>query len=147
VGGGNSETLSGLAGDDWLGGGAGNDFLIGGPGDDLLIGGLGEDQLTGGADDDTFKLTELDVTDLITDYGNGGDVLDLTDLFEKDAGIDLDQYVDYNPGTGELHIDASGSGTFNATPEADIQAFGGGQPLSVTIIFNDDGTDSTPTVI
>jgi hypothetical protein len=53
--------------------------------------------------------------------------------------------VQYDDATGELHIDPTGTGTFNATPEATIDAFGGGgsPPLSITIIFNDNGTDTT----
>ena len=49
---GNSNTIEGFAGDDWLDGEECNDLLIGGDGEDTLQGWLGNDVLRGGAHDD-----------------------------------------------------------------------------------------------
>lgn len=49
-----NDTLKGGNGDDELFGGSGNDMLIGGNGDDWLYGGDGNDRLSGGAGNDTL---------------------------------------------------------------------------------------------
>ncbi|MFN3508883.1 MAG: VCBS domain-containing protein, partial [Allorhizobium sp.] len=74
------DILNGGGGNDYLYGGAGDDFLFGGDGDDILIGGLGVDQLTGGAGKDTFVFTDLDARDVILDFSNTDDTIDLTAL-------------------------------------------------------------------
>ena len=51
---GDSDALSGGAGDDTLVAGSYNDFLEGGEGNDILLGGVGQDILTGGAGSDTL---------------------------------------------------------------------------------------------
>ena len=81
-----SETINGLAGNDTLRGGAGADTLLGGDGTDKLYGDDGADRLTGGAGIDTFHYTIAQVSstrtsvDTITDFGNGADLIDFTDL-------------------------------------------------------------------
>ncbi|MEH6524265.1 hypothetical protein [Sulfitobacter sp.] len=52
VGGGTSNWIDGLAGDDTLSGMGGNDALFGGDGDDLLNGGAGNDLIDGGSGSD-----------------------------------------------------------------------------------------------
>jgi Ca2+-binding RTX toxin-like protein len=59
-------------------GGAGADTLIGGAGADTLTGGLGDDSLTGGSGADVFVFAKGDGHDVITDFGNGADVLNLS---------------------------------------------------------------------
>ncbi len=93
LGGTGNDTLSGGAGDDILYGGLGDDTLVGGNGDDVLIGGKGDDTLTGGLGDDVFKWELNDQAsigtvsnDVITDFGNGDDVLDLRDLLVDEDG-------------------------------------------------------------
>ncbi|WP_370513860.1 type I secretion C-terminal target domain-containing protein [Comamonas sp. CAH-2] len=101
--GGNDE-LYGGNGDDKLYGGTGNDKLDGGAGNDWLLGGRGDDILTGGAGDDTFvwKLGDAGTAaapalDRVTDFGNGNDKLDLSDLLvgeHSDAGsFNLTQFL------------------------------------------------------
>lgn len=75
-----SDTLFGDDGDDVLEGGNDNDTLDGGAGADILTGGNEDDVLTGGADADIFVFDRLDETDLITDFSDGLDRIDVTAL-------------------------------------------------------------------
>jgi beta-glucanase (GH16 family) len=61
-----------------LEGAGGADTIRAGGGDDTIVGGAGDDRLTGGSGADTFILNRGDGHDTITDFGNGGDVLDLS---------------------------------------------------------------------
>ena len=80
-------------GADELYGGAGNDSLVGGGGDDVLDGGTGKDTMTGGAGIDVFVLragdggSAIEDTDIITDFTDGTDVLELTGLAYADLLI------------------------------------------------------------
>ena len=78
-GGGNDTLLGGAGGDSALAGGNGNDSVDGGAGDDRLLGGAGRDTLIGGPDDDTFRFNSWEGggRDLVRDYGNGDDVIEL----------------------------------------------------------------------
>ncbi|MEK1906978.1 MAG: M10 family metallopeptidase C-terminal domain-containing protein, partial [Pseudomonas sp.] len=87
-------------------GGQGNDTLNGGAGNDLLIDGPGQDRLTGGAGNDTFMFvphpllgTHTGTRDIITDFAQGTDKLDLSwldanmltagdDAFTEIVGVD-----------------------------------------------------------
>lgn len=65
-------TLSGLGGDD---------VLVGGRTDDILVGGIGNDQLTGGLGQDIFAFGESHFgTDVIRDFSNGQDRIDISGL-------------------------------------------------------------------
>ncbi len=83
-----NDDVSGGKGDDNVTGGGGNDTLNGNNGNDTLIGGSGNDTLTGGSDDDTltgssgadvfvFGLRTRD--DILTDFEDGTDLIDLSD--------------------------------------------------------------------
>ncbi|NVJ97967.1 MAG: hypothetical protein HWE25_07440 [Alphaproteobacteria bacterium] len=67
-----------LFGDDTITGNAGNNYLSGESGDDRLAGGCGDDTLEGGAGADTFVFEADFVSDLITDFTIGDDVIDLS---------------------------------------------------------------------
>jgi VCBS repeat-containing protein len=77
-GGAGDDTLTGstsLA--DTLHGGSGNDTIRGRGGDDILVGGYGADTLSGGAGADRFVfLSTADTNDVVTDFGDGADLLD-----------------------------------------------------------------------
>ena len=75
------DMLYGGQGDDTLIGHAGDDALTGGTGDDTLVGGPGDDTLTGGAGDDSFfyRLTTAFGRDIITDFTDGQDRIELQD--------------------------------------------------------------------
>lgn len=74
---GNDRLFGGLD-NDTLVGGAGNDQLEGGSGDDVLDGGTGRDTLTGGTGADVFVFDWGGKADVITDFEDGIDLLDLS---------------------------------------------------------------------
>ncbi|WP_238364778.1 calcium-binding protein [Mesobacterium pallidum] len=83
------DTAHGGAGDDTIrAGGDGGDVLFGDAGDDVIVstgaggdqihGGLGNDTMTGGDGKDTFHFNKAAGHDVITDFADGEDSLDLT---------------------------------------------------------------------
>lgn len=76
-GGNGSDTLQGDAGADTLIGGQGRDVLTGGAGADRLEDGKGVDRMTGGADADTFVLAADRKPDIIIDFEDGSDLIDI----------------------------------------------------------------------
>jgi len=69
--------INGEAGNDILWGSNGNDIIDGGTGDDSIFGGTGSDTLTGGTGADIFQFTATAGSDIITDFGVGGDTINL----------------------------------------------------------------------
>ena len=80
-----NDQLYGGMGRNRLDGGAGDDVLIGGAQGDILDGGTGDDVLTGGGGRDVFVFTHAAERDVITDFDNGDDRIDLQ-AFGLDAG-------------------------------------------------------------
>lgn len=74
---GGRDRLSGDAGNDRLFGGSAADVLIGGTGNDTLSGGAGNDRLTGGMGRDVFVFGPGAGRDVVTDFRNGVDRIDL----------------------------------------------------------------------
>jgi len=81
------DTMSGLAGNDHLVGRQGNDALAGDGGDDALdgrrgadtlSGGKGDDVLSGGGMQDTFVFARQGGHDILSDFQDGRDVIDLS---------------------------------------------------------------------
>jgi hypothetical protein len=84
-----ADRLAGGAGADRLLGGFGVDILWGGDGADRLTGGPGADRLTGGAGADVFAFATGFGTDVITDFRDGIDRIDLSGpRVVRDAGAD-----------------------------------------------------------
>lgn len=81
-GGRGDDTLKGGSQSDELVGGTGEDVLSGGAGTDTLSGGDGADTLTGGGGADVFNFVNSDAyeLDVITDFGNGNDRIDLSEF-------------------------------------------------------------------
>ncbi|MGB1539755.1 MAG: calcium-binding protein, partial [Rickettsiales bacterium] len=80
-----NDSLYGGAGNDGLNGALGDDLLVGGIGNDTLTGGAGQDTLTGGDGNDVFAFDVLTdsltaTPDLITDFEQGTDVIDVNGL-------------------------------------------------------------------
>ncbi len=84
-GGSENDIITGGFGNDEIFGEAGNDRIDGGTGIDKINGGLGADRLTGGADGDIFIFSNFSdssvfATDLIVDFVQGQDKIDISDL-------------------------------------------------------------------
>jgi cysteinyl-tRNA synthetase, unknown class len=82
-----NDVLNGLAGKDRLSGGEGNDKIFGSFGNDRLSGGAGRDIVSGGDGRDTFVFRAGDGRDVISDFQNGLDRLDLTGLADSFAEV------------------------------------------------------------
>lgn len=129
------DVLRGQAGDDALKGGKGDDRIYGGYGDDALnggsendrlVGGQGDDTLTGGSGSDMFVYRWEDGNDVVTDFQNNVDRLDLTAFgfqsvdevrdyaFDTSSGLLIDPYYTY--GTSILLEDF----TLNQLSAADL---------------------------
>ena len=87
LGGGGADVLRGRGGDDDLSGGAFTDTLYGGRGEDIIDGGggadlinagYGDDTVTGGGGADSFVIIRNAGHDVITDFQNGTDVIDIS---------------------------------------------------------------------
>ena len=119
--------MRGGADNDELYGDDGQDTLKGGMGADTLDGGAGTDVLTGKGGDDVFLFSSLADTgtavataDVITDFGDGNDVIDL-------VALGLSGFIGYGAFTGSageiravvdgantnLEIDSTGDGNAN----------------------------------
>ena len=73
-----NDHLVGKQGDDLLDGDAGHDLLFGRLGADTIAGGTGDETVTGNRGTDTFVFPSGGGQDLVTDFQDGNDVLDLT---------------------------------------------------------------------
>jgi hypothetical protein len=101
---------------------------------------------TAGAD--TFKLDNLDIKDLITDYhgtgpGGEGDKIDLSALFDTVSGGNINDYVHYDADTKTLSVDTTGSG--NAANFVDVAALQNGPAAGTITILYDDTTHTQHT--
>ena len=105
-GAGDDDSLDGGSGHDVLFGGSGADTLDGGEGSDRLYGGTGDDRLTGGAGADTFLFDTGNGDDIVTDFANGEDLIDLREFTEITSFADLTITSDGD----DVVIDLSGHG-------------------------------------
>jgi Ca2+-binding RTX toxin-like protein len=100
------DVLHGDAGQDTIRAGGGNDQLDGGDGNDVLEGGTGADTLTGGAGADIFVFGALDARarlpvydtqgDVVTDFQDGVDRLDLSQFAHRLPSVPTDVLADGN---------------------------------------------------
>ena len=106
VGGRDEDVLSGQEGADTIDGGSGDDEIFGGSGADVIAGGLGNDVLTGGSGSDDFLFFGNDGVDYITDFVQGQDQIDLSDLGVTFADIQsgFSNYV----GIGVINLNVVG---------------------------------------
>ena len=80
----NGEVFGGF-GEDRITTGAGSDTLDGGSGSDVLDGGSGDDFLTGDSEADTFTFRTGTDRDVVLDFENDLDLLDVSDFFDSAA--------------------------------------------------------------
>lgn len=116
-------TVTPTSGDDFLYLGAGDDVIDGGAGNDTLYGRAGTDTLTGGTGADIFAVTKFDqgTTDTITDFENGIDRLDITDILDgtnliSDASS-LNEYFDFAQEGSDLRVIIDSNGESNSGGE------------------------------
>lgn len=106
------DTLIGDSGFDVLRGGRGDDALFGGAAGDTLIGGADNDSLTGGGNRDTFVFQRNNGDDVIEDFANGFDEIDLSafGLNPSDyASVVVPALSDAGPGETLLDLSAIGA--------------------------------------
>ena len=84
-------TPNGDARNDVLNGGAGSDILFGGTGNDIVDGGAGNDTLFGGTGNDTFVFTGGGGQDVVMDFKQGDDVLQIA---RNINGLDIGNAAD-----------------------------------------------------
>lgn len=121
------EALTGTAGDDLIFGVGGRDTLDGGAGDDILVAGTSASQMTGGAGADIFRIQRGPDINLITDFEQGIDRIDLSewgrlydisalDFAERRYGAQItfgDQTLRVSqPGGGPIPVTAWGADDF-----------------------------------
>ena len=80
-----NDTSSGGDGDDIIHGGNGDDKITGGDGNDKLDGGYGNDKLDGGYGNDQFIFNNGDDSDIILDFEDGKDKIDLSNYTKSDG--------------------------------------------------------------
>jgi Ca2+-binding RTX toxin-like protein len=119
-------TINGEAGNDNLWGSNGSDIIDGGTGDDSIFGGTGSDTLTGGTGADIFQFTATAGSDVITDFGVGGDAIQLYYRAEDNhtnADLSLANGIltwDVDTTTNDVVIDVSA--TMNSSDFVDLDA-------------------------
>ena len=86
IGYGGKDVFYGHAGFDFIKGDSGNDYISGGTGGDLLVGGSGNDVFVFGPRDGNYE-------DVIIDFGNGYDRLDLRRFTTLHSVNDLDHFL------------------------------------------------------
>ncbi len=95
-------------------GGSGNDTITAGPGNDNLIGGYGADTMTGGlGNDDFIYLSLLDTNDIIIDFMNGNDQINVSAI-DANPGMAGDQAFGWGGDTATayaLWFEVSGADT------------------------------------
>ncbi len=115
-------------GDDILYLGAGDDIIDGLAGSDTITGGLGTDSLTGGVGADIFAIAyNEDSVDLITDFEDAVDKLDISDILDDPGAIinstTLNEYLEFNQVGADLQITIDSNG----------ESTGGGSIYQVTL--------------
>ncbi len=120
--------------------GAGDDRAIGSSGNDTLIAGEGADTLEGGTGSDIFVLTDLTMSDVITDYEGAvvGDQIDLTELVSVEPN-NLGSVVTYDSTSGELEV--------SEVLAVTVHAADGSFSSQVEVIFNDANGEQQTAVI
>lgn len=106
-GGGNNDILFGRDGEDTLRGSDGNDLLVGGADADLLVGGSGNDTFQWR--DITDSGTDTPSADVVRDFGDGADLLDISDL-AGDAFVFITSGGFTGSGVAEVRVSISSGG-------------------------------------
>ncbi|MDR9426194.1 MAG: type I secretion C-terminal target domain-containing protein, partial [Marinobacter sp.] len=96
---------------------AGDDTVTGTGDDDGLAGGAGDDVLIGGAGDDVFQWsladkgeTDKPANDVVKDFGDGNDVLDLRDLLVGETEQSISQFLSVSEDGDDLVLQVTHDG-------------------------------------
>ena len=121
MGGDGNDILYGHAGADRISGDNGNDYIVGGSGDDTLTGGSGNDQFVFGPRDGNYE-------DVIIDFNDGADRLDLKRFTTLHSLDDLDLFLSEDGTDSTIDLTAHGGGAivladFTGTLSADDVLF------------------------
>ena len=131
-----NDTIGGGAGDDYLYGDEGNDVIDGGAGADRIFGGEGDDSLTGGTEVDTFVFEAGHGNDTITDFADGTDLIDLSDLGVMNfAALSI---ADDTNGNAVITTSAGNTITLTGVATADLDAS--------NFLFDTTGTSGNDTI-
>ncbi len=96
-----NDILKGDGGKDTLKGRGGDDSLMGGGGKDTLNGGRGDDELKGGGGKDTFVFKKNQGSDVIEDFQNGKDKIDLSGFGFKNKNQALNKFYELGSGSDD----------------------------------------------
>jgi Ca2+-binding RTX toxin-like protein len=98
--------------------------ILGPEQDDVLYGTAGNDVLTGGEGNDTFVWTSGDAgdtgspaTDVVTDFGAGNNVLDLSDLLQGGNQENLGDYLFAQVQEGDTVLYVNSQGLLDGNPD------------------------------
>ena len=158
-----SETITGGAGDDTLQGLGSADSLVGGGGNDWLEGGTGQDRLNGGTGADRFVFKDPLASvnwDYVNDFVSGTDKLVFDDAIFTSLGgpgsfaagderfvaapgarygVEPDDRLMYDTGTGKLYYDPDGSGAGSAYIVGVLQGAPALAATDITVIWTAAG--------
>ncbi|MET4707174.1 VCBS domain-containing protein [Endozoicomonas lisbonensis] len=143
--------LVGTDGAEMIKGSGGSDVIEGKGGADLIFGGAGDDILTGGDGSDHFIWHLNDVgtaadpaEDTITDFhtGEGGDVLDLSDVLVDEENHQLDEYLHFNFENGDTTVEISSQANGDVTQKVtlkgvDLSSTGGSDAEIINNLLDD----------
>src|SRR5829696_9533012 len=121
----NSEVLSGTDGADTLSGLDGDDVLLGLAGEDILNGGEGRNVLGGGEGADTFAVTAGSGLDVIADFVQGEDVIDLSGYEGLTDFGQLGEFLDTDVSEGSTTIDLGAAASGGDEVGSDVLIVGG----------------------
>lgn len=126
---GGMDTVHGNDGDDLIDGGGSRDFLSGGRGEDTILGSSGADTINGGSGNDTLS------------GGSGNDVF----VFKRDSDNDL--VTDFEDGVDQLDLSALSAASFAAlTGAGAITSDGGSGSLINLGLIGGDGVIAVETM-
>ena len=107
-----NDSLMGGAGNDVLYGHAGSDVIKGDNGNDYIVGGSGDDRLGGGPGNDVFVFGPRDgnYEDVVIDFNDGADRLDLRKFMTLHSVNDLDLSLSGNGADSYIDLTEHGGG-------------------------------------
>lgn len=113
----NDNPITGSSFDDYIFGGDGNDTILGGNGNDTISGGIGSDTISGDGGNDLFVIAGSAEGDIISDFNNGNDTLDIS---SKLSSITYGEFNDASANFTNANVFVIGGNTSIDTAAANI---------------------------